>query len=439
MRIHLKTLGCRLNEAELETWSREFQARGHHMTPDAESADLLVVNTCAVTEEAVRKSRKLLGRASRQNPDARLVVSGCYATLDPTATAAAEGVDLVIDNRDKDRLVEIVSRELDLRIMPSSAMEPETTGLLERGRQRAFIKVQDGCRYRCTFCIVTLARGDERSRSAVEIIQEINRLQQEGIQEVVLTGVHIGGYGSDIDSDISSLIRQVLAETEIPRLRIGSIEPWDLPTAFWSLFENPRFMPHLHLPLQSGADNVLRRMARRCRTDEYRQLIRQARSQVPDFNVTTDIIVGFPGESDDEWRQTLDFVEEIGFGHLHIFAYSPRTGTKAASLPDPVSREVKRMRSEALHRLGERMKRSLMEGYIGRTLPVLVEGSAASGWSGYTPNFLRVSLKAPGDAHPENRIVTVRLGGLTDDRSQLLGSIQENTDSSTQFDTLCTT
>lgn len=421
MRIHLKTLGCRLNEAELETWSREFQTRGHHLTQDAESADLLVVNTCAVTEEAVRKSRKLLGRASRQNPHARLVVSGCYASLDPSATAQAEGVDLVIDNRDKDRLVEIVSRELDLNTMPQAAMEPDTTGLLARGRQRAFIKVQDGCRYRCTYCIVTLARGEERSRPASQVIDEINRLHCEGIQEVVLTGVHIGGYGSDIGSDISGLIRQVLEQTEIPRLRIGSIEPWDLPRSFWSLFENSRFMPHLHLPLQSGSDSVLRRMSRRCRTDEYRALIRQARAEVPDFNVTTDIIVGFPGETDSEWRETLDFVEETGFGHLHIFAFSPRTGTKAAVLPDPVSREVKRQRSEALHRLGESMKRSMTADYVGRTLPVLIEGSGENGWSGYTPNFLRVQLAPTPELSLENRIIEIMLSGTTEDGQGLLG------------------
>ncbi|MEJ2393334.1 MAG: tRNA (N(6)-L-threonylcarbamoyladenosine(37)-C(2))-methylthiotransferase MtaB [Candidatus Thiodiazotropha sp.] len=421
MRIHLKTLGCRLNEAELETWSREFQAQGHHMTQNAEEADLLVVNTCAVTEEAVRKSRKLLGRTSRQNPDARLVVSGCYASLDPTATAEAEGVDLVIDNRDKDRLVEIISHELDLTTMPQAAMEPDTTGLLERGRQRAFIKVQDGCRYRCTYCIVTLARGEERSRPAAEVIDEINRLHREGIQEVVLTGVHIGGYGSDIGSDISSLIQQVLAQTEIPRLRIGSIEPWDLPPSFWSLFGNPRLMPHLHLPLQSGCDSVLRRMARRCRTDEYRELIRQARAEVADFNVTTDIIVGFPGESETEWQQTLDFVEEIGFGHLHIFAFSPRQGTKAASLPDPVSREIKRSRSAALHKLGESMKRSTAEAYIGRTLPILMEGSGENGWAGYTPNFLRVQLAPTPDVSLKNQIVEIRLTGTSEDGQHLTG------------------
>ncbi|MCU7916239.1 MAG: tRNA (N(6)-L-threonylcarbamoyladenosine(37)-C(2))-methylthiotransferase MtaB [Candidatus Thiodiazotropha sp. (ex Gloverina cf. vestifex)] len=425
MRIHLKTLGCRLNEAELETWSREFQAQGHSMTADVETADLLVINTCAVTEEAVRKSRKLLGRASRQNPNARLVVSGCYASLDPTATAEAEGVDLVIDNRNKDRLVDIVSQQLDLDIMPQSAIEPDTTGLLEQGRQRAFIKVQDGCRYRCTFCIVTLARGDERSRPAADIVSEIRNLQQEGIQEAVLTGVHIGGYGSDIGSNISNLIRQVLAETDIPRLRIGSIEPWDLPENFWSLFENPRFMPHLHLPLQSGADSVLRRMARRCRTDEYRELIRQARAQVPDFNVTTDIIVGFPGETEPEWQQTLDFVQEIGFGHLHIFAYSLRQGTKAASLPDPVSRETKRQRSETLHALGEQMRREVMQNYVGRLLPVLVEAKGEQGWQGYLPNYLRVTVTDESNTYLENRIAKVEISSLSKDGQRLTGRVTD--------------
>ena len=423
MRIHLKTLGCRLNEAELETWSRDFQDQGHRLTDDPEQADLLVVNTCAVTEEAVRKSRKLLSRSQRRNPDARLVVSGCYASLQPNATAQIEGVDLVVHNQDKARLVEIVNRELDLQVEPAPVIEQPFTGLLERGRQRAFIKVQDGCRYRCTFCIVTLARGEERSRPAGEIVEEINRLHSEGIQEVVLTGVHLGGYGSDHGSDLYELIRRVLADTELPRLRVGSLEPWDLPEGFWTLFENPRFMPHLHLPLQSGSDSVLRRMARRCRTAEYRQLIEQARHQVPDFNVTTDIIVGFPGETEQEWEQTLEFVEQIGFGHLHIFAYSPREGTKAAQLPDPVRREVKRARSETLHTLAERMKRQTLERQLGRTVPVLVEGSEETGRSGgYTPNYLRVEINTAGTSALSNRIIEVTLTGLDPAGEQLQGT-----------------
>jgi threonylcarbamoyladenosine tRNA methylthiotransferase MtaB len=423
MRIHLKTLGCRLNEAELETWSREFQARGHCMTEQVDEADLLVINTCAVTKEAVRKSRKLLGRSSRQNPNARLVVSGCYASLEPDAAQEIEGVDLIVNNRDKERLVEIIEQRLDLNLMPEAATDAETSSLLERGRQRAFIKVQDGCRYRCTFCIVTLARGEERSRPAGEIITEINYLCQKGIQEVVLTGVHIGGYGSDIDTNLASLGQQILQETDIPRLRIGSIEPWDLAEDFWPLFDNPRFMPHLHLPLQSGSDSVLRRMARRCHSDEYRQLIAQARAQISNFNVTTDIIVGFPGESDEEWQQTLDFIEEIGFGHLHIFAYSPRQGTKAATLPDPLSREIKRQRSESLHQLGLQMKQQMLERQIGKCLPVLVEGSKERGWSGYTPNYLRVVISAPPEADLANQIIPCSLDKLTEERNALQATI----------------
>jgi threonylcarbamoyladenosine tRNA methylthiotransferase MtaB len=423
MRIHLKTLGCRLNEAELETWSREFQARGHRMTEQPEEADLVVVNTCAVTQEAVRKSRKLLGRSGRVNPEARLVVSGCYATLEPDAIQQIEGVDLVVDNRDKTNLVEIIEQKLDLHVMPESAMENPATGLLERGRQRAFIKVQDGCRYRCTFCIVTLARGEEQSRPEAEIIAEINRLHQEGIQEVVLTGVHIGGYGSDIGSSLTQLVEQILKQTALPRLRIGSIEPWELDDAFWGLFDNSRLMPHLHLPLQSGSDSVLRRMSRRCRSDEFRQLVETARRRVVDFNVTTDLIVGFPGETEMEWRETLDFVETLGFGHLHIFAYSPRQGTKAASLPDPVSREVKRQRSETLHQLGERQKRQTLEHYIGHRASILVEGSMEQGWSGYTPNYLRVVLVPPKGMDPTNRILNCELVGLADSGDALLGRI----------------
>ncbi len=423
MRIHLQTLGCRLNEAELESWRRGFQARGHTLTGCVEEADLLVVNTCAVTGEAVRKSRKLLSRSSRVNPGARLVVSGCYASLDPDAATEIEGVDLVVPNQDKERLVEIVAEKLDLHLMPQSATDPDAGSLLSGGRQRAFIKVQDGCRYRCTFCIVTLARGDERSRPEGEIIEEINHLHRQGIQEAVLTGVHIGGYGSDTGSSIPRLVRRILQQTDIPRLRIGSIEPWDLPEDFWTLFENPRFMPHLHLPLQSGSDSVLRRMARRCRSDEYRRLVRQAREQVADINITTDIIVGFPGETEQEWRQTLDFVEEIGFGDLHIFAYSPRQGTKAASLPGAIDRELKHRRSQTLHQLGERMKRQALKSCLGSTLAVLIEGGNGQSWGGYTPNYLRVKASDSSGAELKNRIVDIAITGIDEEGLQLEGEV----------------
>ncbi len=407
----------------MESWSREFHQQGHQLVRDTSQADLVVVNTCAVTEEAVRKSRKLIRQAHRKNPNAKLVISGCYASLNPAESFKAVGVDLVVSNQDKEQLVEIVSRELDLNVMPEIATEPGDLALLPRNRQRAFIKVQDGCRYQCTFCIVTKARGDERSHPITSIVEEVNRRHAEGVNEVVLAGVHLGGYGSDIKSDLSELIHTVLAETRIPRVRIGSLEPWDLPDDFPELFSNSRFMPHLHLPLQSGADSVLQRMARRCKVAEYRQLIDDLRRVVPELSITTDIIVGFPGETDEEWQQTLQAVEAIGFSHIHIFAYSPRDGTVAATLANPVSREIKRARSQALHELGERLKQQALQKAIGQQSTLLLEShcdeNGDSLWQGYTANFLRAELAAPANAALKNRLLDIQITGISQDGERL--------------------
>jgi threonylcarbamoyladenosine tRNA methylthiotransferase MtaB len=425
MRVNLQALGCRLNEAELQTWARQFRERGHLVTPDQEAADLVVVNTCAVTAEAVRKSRKLLRRAQRSNPHAKLVVSGCFASLEKDALAREQGVDLLVANRDKDRLVEIAAHELDLSSVPVMAMDPDASALFARGRQRAFVKVQDGCRYRCTFCIVTLARGEERSRPIAEVVDEVNRLSADGIEEILLTGVHLGGYGSDIGCDLQELIRAILADTDAPRVRMGSLEPWDLPEDFFELFENRRLMPHLHLPLESGSDSVLRRMARRCKTEGFARLTRKARQCVPDLNLTTDIIVGFPGETQAEWQETLSFVEALGFGHLHIFPYSPRQGTRAATLPGQMSNATKRERSREMHELGNRMKRETLSAFVGRRLTVLVEGryggSKEGDWFGYTPNYLPVRVRINAAEDPVNRILTVKLESLHQDGVSLVG------------------
>jgi len=422
MRVHMQALGCRLNEAELENWAHQFQQQGHQITADSDTADLVVINTCAVTQEAVRKSRKLLRRAQRTNSRAKLVVSGCFATLESESLARDQGVDLIVPNRDKDRLVEIAAAELELPSMPATAMDTESNSLFARGRQRAFIKVQDGCRYRCAFCIVTLARGEERSRPIGEVVDQINRLAAEGVREVVLTGVHLGGWGSDLRQGLNSLFRAVLTETDIPRVRMGSLEPWELPHGFWELFENPRLMPHLHLPLQSGAESVLKRMARRCRTDEFSRIAHEARGSIPDFNLTTDIIAGFPGETDAEWQQTMEYVESVGFGHVHIFAYSARSGTKAASLPDQVAHDVKKRRSQEMHALARRMKRATLEHYAGRRLPILVEGRYGGGtdgdWFGYTPNYLPIRLHSD-DSDLGNRILDVQLVEIHGDGESL--------------------
>jgi threonylcarbamoyladenosine tRNA methylthiotransferase MtaB len=420
MLIHLKTLGCRLNEAELETWAQAFQKSGHVITQQAEAAHLIVLNSCAVTQDAARKSRQLIRRIHRDNPQAKLVVSGCYATLNQDEAASLLGVDLVVSNKDKDQLVEKTLTELNMDAMPNLATEPGETSLFTRGRQRAFVKVQDGCRYRCTFCIVTVARGEEVSRPVKAVVDEINALHSQGINEVILTGVHLGGYGSDLSQTLPDLIKAILAQTAIPRLRLGSLEPWEFSGDFFELFQNPRLMPHLHLPLQSGSDSVLRRMARRCKTEEFAQIVNQLRAQIPHFNITTDIIVGFPGETEQEWQDSVDFIKQTGFGHIHIFSYSRREGTKAATLPDQVTNEIKKQRSQQLHELAHEMKQAFCRNTLGNAFPVLWEGYSeplADGKQrvfGYTPNYLRVGCVIDADEAVENQIITAKLTSVCD-------------------------
>ena len=415
MQVHLTTLGCRLNEAELENWAAGFMSKGHAITQKAEQADVVVINTCAVTQDAVRKSRQLIRRTHRNNPTAKLVVSGCYSSLNKTIADEIEGIDLLIPNQDKERLVDIATQKLNLLTMPSEATIPGETSLFKRGRQRAFIKIQDGCRYRCTYCIVTVARGSERSRAVGDIVAEINNLTSQGIHEAVLTGVHVGGYGSDINSDLYELIKTILSETDLPRLRLASVEPWDLPDRFFELFSNPRLMPHMHLPLQSGSDGVLKRMFRRCKTEDFKRLIEYARSEIADFNVTTDVIVGFPGETEQEWQESMEFISAAEFSHIHIFSYSEREGTKAAGLANQVNNDIKKMRSVELHRLAAQMKRAYLQKHINKAFPILWEGSSnteqtgTTRYFGYTPNFMRTQIDIDSGEVLTNTIQQARL------------------------------
>ena len=428
MKVHLRALGCRLNEAELETWSQEFQKEGYEVSPKSGDADLVVLNTCAVTNDASLKSRNLINRLHRENPNGKLIISGCHSSLNPDEVANTLGVDLVVSNQDKANLPSIAKAELNLPTMPISATEPNSVALFSRGRHRAFIKIQDGCRYRCTFCIVTVARGEEKSRPTSDIIAEINNFHAAGIQEIVLTGVHVGGFGSDIGSDLHTLVTTILTDTEIPRIRFASVEPWDLPEEFFQLFLNPRVMPHMHLPLQSGANSILRRMARRCKTEQFMALVQQARDTIPEFNITSDIIAGFPGETEEEWQQTLDFSQQVGFGHLHIFPYSPREGTKAAGLPDQIQKPQAQARCRELAVLASTMKKHSLEKMVGKTnVPVLWErptrGSEPNTlkYMGYTPNYLRVEVYTPADIDLEYSITNVTLTGISANEDTLVG------------------
>ncbi|MBL4761863.1 MAG: tRNA (N(6)-L-threonylcarbamoyladenosine(37)-C(2))-methylthiotransferase MtaB [Gammaproteobacteria bacterium] len=425
--VAFKTLGCRLNEAEIETWAREFQATGFNLSTDPESADLLVVNTCAVTQEATRKSRKLIRQTQRKNPNAKLVISGCYSSLESEQAKQLEGVDLVVHNSDKNKLVQLVNEQLDFSNMPVAAEETATeSSLFSRGRHRAFVKIQDGCRYRCTYCIVTLARGEEQSRSIKDITDEINCHVNEGIKEVVLTGVHVGGYGSDNRSSLYELIRCILEDTDLPRLRLASVEPWDLADNFPTLFENKRLMPHMHLPLQSGSDSVLRRMSRRCKTDEFRTLVNHLKTAIPGFSITTDIIVGFPGETELEWSQGLEFIESINFAHTHIFSYSRREGTKAATLPNQVDTAIKKQRSQTLHQLAKTMKRNAYTASLNEPMNVLWEKASHKPdcddvfYSGYTDNYLRIKINAEPTICLENQIKQVVATAISDDGEYLV-------------------
>lgn len=434
LRVRLEALGCRLNEAELEAWARALRRRGCRIAAAEEPADLLIVNTCAVTLEAARKSRKLLRRLRREHPAARLVVSGCAASL-ADADLGDTRIDLIVDNAAKDRLVDIAADALALPAVqrPEPDLDAAAT-LFARGRQRAFVKVQDGCRYQCSFCITTVARGAERSRPLADILAEVNSIAAAGVQEIVLTGVQLGGYGRGTQAprtapSLVRLIDAVLAETPIPRIRLGSVEPWDLPDGFWTRFESQRLMPHLHLPLQSGSDSVLKRMARRCKARDFARLVAAARAAVPDFQVSTDVIAGFPGETETEWQETIDFVAATGFSHLHIFPYSPRAGTRAADMPGQIPEPVKRRRARALHALGAALEAECLARQAGRTLPVLIEGTNADAAgpyaAGFTPSWLPVRLReAPTDA--VGRILPLCLLRVSDDASALEARIDRS-------------
>ncbi len=413
MRVCLKTLGCRLNEAELQRWASDFSARGCTLTSEASDADLVVINTCAVTHNAVRESRRLIRRAQRNNPLAKLVVSGCYASLDTASASDAGAVDLIVPNHDKDQLVERTIQALELPVRPAEAMMPDGEHLFTRGRHRAFVKVQDGCRHRCTYCIVTIARGEEQSRAIGAIVDEINGLTAGGVQEAVLTGVHLGGYGNDTGGDLYQLVDAIMRDTDLPRLRLSSLEPWNIPDQFHELFANPRLMPHVHLPLQSGSDGVLKRMARRSKTAAFEKLATMLRDAIPDLNITTDIIVGFPGETEREWRESLAFIERIELSHIHIFSYSARAGTKAARLPGQIAPSVKKTRSLVLHRLAAAMKARYLKRHLHRTFPILWENGTSTEQGairhhGYTPNFLRAQIDLIPDEQREPLTNTIR-------------------------------
>lgn len=396
MRIYVGSLGCKLNQSEMDDLAARLAAGGHQVVATPAGAELCVLNTCAVTHVAAQKSRQALRRLHRENPTARLVATGCYAGLTPAELRDLPGVELVIGNRDKDHLAALLGAAAPHRKSPTEK---------PRSRTRAFVKIQDGCDNACTYCIIRLARGPQRSRLPDQVVAEVQAHLAAGHREIVLTGVHLGAYGhdraGDLGTDLWGLVARLLAETDVPRLRLSSIEPWDLPERAFRLWDDPRLCRHLHLPLQSGCDATLRRMNRRYTTAGFAALLGAARAAIPDLALTSDLIVGFPGETDAEFTQSLAFVQAMGFARLHVFPYSPRPGTPAAGMPYQISPSLKAERARAMRDVAAAGSRAFCRQFVGRTVEVLWESSRPEEggpiWSGLTDNYLRVYTAGPAD------------------------------------------
>ena len=431
MNVYLDTVGCRLNQSEIETYARQLTAAGHRLVATMEEADLMVLNTCTVTAAAASDSRQKIRQANKAGIS-EVVVTGCLSTIKPDKIAKMPGVIQVVPNKDKENLV------ADLLQIPLS--ELETDEILRqpvpgaRLRTRAFIKVQDGCDNKCTFCITTVARGAGRSRPIEAVLRDVQAAMDSGVKEVVLTGVHLGSWGYDFPAPqhLKDLVTTLLSETELPRLRLSSLEPWDLGEDFFALWQDPRLCRHLHLPLQSGSAGVLRRMARKITPNKFSALVDAARSQIPGVAITTDLIAGFPGETEHEFEEGLQFVESMEFAGAHVFTYSARRGTAAARMPNQVHNYTRKERSAALRQATAKSEQRYYRDFIGEQLDVLWEtahyDSTAGRWQliGLTDNYLRI--RAEADRSLWNKMTPCQLTATNETPVYLSGNITQYPD-----------
>jgi threonylcarbamoyladenosine tRNA methylthiotransferase MtaB len=417
MQIYLDNIGCRLNWSEIEMLAREFRAVGCTIVTEPDNADICVINTCAVTAQAERKTRHRVRSLHRENAEASIAVVGCYATLRPEKSASFPGVDWVIPNAAKAQATRVIGATCGgLETSPLATYQSPL-------RARAFVKAQDGCDNHCTYCIIRSLRGPSRSRPLAEIIAEVQTLVEEAdCQEAVLTGASLGAYGRDLrlSGGLRALVENILADTGLPRLRLSSLEPWDIDETSFKLWEDPRLCRQIHLPLQAGCDDTLRRMGRPITKERFARLVKAARAAIPDVALTTDILVGFPGESDDAFLESYRFVEQIQFAKLHVFPYSARPGTPAAKLPLRVPRPVRDQRARYMRELGAVQRRSFQDRFLGRELEVLWERRQRDGrWAGWTDNYIRVTADAEVELF--NRITRARLLAL--EQNQVKGEV----------------
>lgn len=397
MRVKGISLGCKVNTYEIEYILSSFKDHNYEITNEV--ADIYVINTCSVTNMSDAKSRKVINRVIRENPNAIIVVMGCM--IEANKDYSNDGVSIIIGNKDKNKVVNLVEEYLKNHnkkklLYPDFDDEFEDMFITNmEGRTRAFVKIQDGCENFCSYCIIPYTRGKCRSKDKDIVLKEINELVNNGYQEVVLTGIHTGHYGEDSGVTFPSLLSEILKINNLKRLRISSIEITELNDDFMELFKNSDvIVPHLHIPLQAGSDEILKSMNRKYDLDYYRNKIKELRSIKPNLSITTDIIVGFPGETDELFNETLSFAKEIGFSKIHVFPYSRRSGTKADTMPNQIDEQIKKERVNRLIALSDELEKKYLDSFINKEVEVLVEKTIDGKSYGHTGNYLEVEINS---------------------------------------------
>ena len=422
-KVAFYTLGCKLNFSETSTISRDFQANNFKVISASKKADIYVINTCSVTQNADNKFRSVVRKMKRLNPNAFIVAIGCYAQLKPNELSDVEGVDLVLGANEKFNIMDYIgdltkNSKTDIYSCDISAVDTYISSYSANDRTRAFLKVQDGCDYKCTYCTIPLARGISRSDSLKNIKKNVETIASEGIKEIVLTGVNIGDYGKGEygnkrhDNTFFDLVSELDNSKNIDRFRISSIEPNLLTEEIISFIGKSKlFVPHFHIPLQSGSNQILRNMKRRYNKDLYRDRINLINNTIPNVCIGVDVIVGFPGETEEYFNETLNFLKELNVSYLHVFTYSERDNTIAAELSNPVPMEVRSKRSMILRSLSDKKRRSFYQSQLGSYKTVLYETENKKGYIyGYTENYLRV--RSPWNPELANKLKLVRINRI---------------------------
>lgn len=410
------TLGCKVNQYETEAMTEMFVHSGYHIKNFEDVCDIYIINTCTVTGMSDKKSRQMIRRAKHNNPDSIVAVVGCYSQVSPEEVAKIEGVNLVIGTKERKNIVELVekcSKDKLITKVEDALKNREYEDIWVTtydDRTRAYVKIEDGCTEFCTYCIIPFARGPVRSRPMDEIVKEVERLANNGFKEVVLTGIHIGSYGRDLkDASLIDVIEKVHKVEGICRIRLGSVEPRTLTEEFISRISKlKKVCDHFHISLQSGCDETLQRMNRKYSTDEYYESVKLLRSYFDNPAITTDIMVGFAGETGEEFDKSLAFMRKVGFAEAHVFAYSIRKGTKAEKMPNQVSPQNKDIRSKKMAELCNKMQREFLDNLLGKTLSVLVERNIGDNfYEGHTSNYVKVHIKSEIDL--SHQIVEVQI------------------------------